>query len=138
MSFLCYPVQIDELKALLKQAPGDSLAFAPENINFDRLAESLAALANAAGGTLLLGVNEQGRLKGLVDPEKSLDLVVEAAFACDPPLIIPLPHRSSSRIRLCCRSRSRPACPTSTGPASGIRFGRGLKMSCCPPAGCDG
>jgi len=85
-------VLIDELKALLKQTPGDALAFAPETIQPDRLAETLAALANAAGGILLIGVTGRGRPKGVADPEKSLDQVIEAAFACDPPLIIPLPQ----------------------------------------------
>jgi ATP-dependent DNA helicase RecG len=38
-----------------------------------------------------VGVTERGRPDGLADPETALDKAIEAAFSCDPPLIIPLP-----------------------------------------------
>ncbi|MEW5959398.1 MAG: ATP-binding protein, partial [Chloroflexota bacterium] len=85
-------MEIDEVKALLQRGPDQTLVFAPETIPLDRLAETLAALANSAGGTLLLGVTERGRPKGLARPEETLDQAIEAAFSCDPPLIIPLPQ----------------------------------------------
>ncbi len=85
-------VQIEEVKALLKRQPDETLVFAPEAIKIDQLAETLAALANGVGGTLLLGVTEQGRPKGLAHPEEMLDRAIEAVFTCDPPLIIPLPQ----------------------------------------------
>lgn len=51
-----------------------------------RLAESLAALANGAGGTLHV------RLEPGADPEAAVDQVLQAALAVEPPLIIPLPE----------------------------------------------
>ncbi len=85
-------MQIDELRSLLAQKPGENLAFSPETVSFTELAETLAAFANGAGGTLLLGLSERGRPKGLADPEAALDQAIQAALSCDPPLIIPLPR----------------------------------------------
>jgi ATP-dependent DNA helicase RecG len=85
-------MQPDEIKQLLAQRPGPTLAFAPENSSAEILADTLAAFANAGGGILLMGVSEKGRLKGLDDPENALDTAISAAFFCDPALIIPLPE----------------------------------------------
>ena len=51
-----------------------------------RLAETLMALANGDGGTVLIGLALQA------DPDASLNLVLQAALSIDPPLIIPLPQ----------------------------------------------
>jgi len=84
-------VEIDQVRALLANKPGETLAFAPETIKIGQLAETLTAFANGIGGVLLLGVTSRGRPKGLVDPEAALDKAIKAALSCDPPLIIPLP-----------------------------------------------
>lgn len=86
-------MQNDEIKQLLSQSPGETLAFILESTPLDRWIETLAAFANGAGGVLLVGLNKTGQLKrGLADPEAAVDKAVEAALACDPPLIIPLPR----------------------------------------------
>lgn len=51
-----------------------------------RLAETLAALANAAGGTLRVAL-EPG-----TDPDDAVDRVLQAALSVEPPLILPLPR----------------------------------------------
>ncbi len=57
------------------------------------LAETLVAFANAAGGTLLVGLDPRtGKLQGLTDPDATLDRALEAALSTDPPLIIPMPR----------------------------------------------
>jgi ATP-dependent DNA helicase RecG len=51
------------------------------------------ALANASGGTVLVGVGpKSGRVLGLKNAEAARDKALEAAFLTDPPLIIPLPE----------------------------------------------
>jgi ATP-dependent DNA helicase RecG len=67
------------------QEPG--IEFKPESTTPAKLAETLVALANSKGGTLLVGTPD-----GLADPEAALDRALEAALATDPPLIIPLPR----------------------------------------------
>ena len=84
-------MQPDEIKQLLAQKPGSTLAFARENSPVETLADTLAAFANGRGGTLVMGVSDKGRLKGLTNPEDALDNAISAAFFCDPPLIIPMP-----------------------------------------------
>jgi ATP-dependent DNA helicase RecG len=81
-----------ELKALLEAGRGPETEFATESTSPARLAETLVSFANAAGGTLLVGIDARsGTPRGLSDPEGLLDRVLEAALAADPPLIIPLP-----------------------------------------------
>jgi ATP-dependent DNA helicase RecG len=71
----------------------DRLAFLPEKVTRPRLAETLVALANARGGTLLIGIDSRsGQPQGLSNPGRTLDLAVQAALSTDPPLIVPLPE----------------------------------------------
>jgi ATP-dependent DNA helicase RecG len=72
---------------------GPQLEFKSETTTPTKLAEILVAFANAAGGTLLVGVDgRSGRPRGLKDPDAALDRALEAALAADPPLIIPMPR----------------------------------------------
>lgn len=84
----------DEIAALLAQPEGPRLAFAREKARLDELAETLVAFANAHGGDLLLGVAGRARAKveGLNDVAAARELLIEAALACAPPLILPLPR----------------------------------------------
>jgi ATP-dependent DNA helicase RecG len=74
----------------------DRVVFQSEATTPARLAETLAAFANAGGGTLFLGSDPESRPRsagqGLADPERALDLALKAALSTDPPLIIPLPR----------------------------------------------
>jgi ATP-dependent DNA helicase RecG len=72
---------------------GGQPAFVSEATTPAKLAETLVALANGAGGTLLVGVEPRsGKPRGVRDPEAALDRALKAALATDPPLIIPLPQ----------------------------------------------
>jgi ATP-dependent DNA helicase RecG len=58
-----------------------------------KLTETLVALANAEGGTLLVGMDPRtGKPGSLADPDAALDRALQAALSADPPLIIPLPR----------------------------------------------
>jgi ATP-dependent DNA helicase RecG len=50
------------------------------------VAETMIALANADGGTIVLGVDESGRSTGEIHPEEVEDLVQEAFRMCRPPV----------------------------------------------------
>jgi ATP-dependent DNA helicase RecG len=92
---------IDEILALLQQGKGQEIDFQPERASASKLAESLVALANASGGTVLVGVDPRtsassvepsAKLRGLKDAAVVRDKALEAALLTDPPLITPLPE----------------------------------------------
>jgi ATP-dependent DNA helicase RecG len=81
------------LQAQLDAGRGPETEFGSEKTSPAKLAETLVAFANANGGTLLIGIDARSRKpRGLSDPEATLDRVLEAALAADPPLIVPLPQ----------------------------------------------
>lgn len=83
----------DEILALLQQGKGQEIDFKPEGVSARQLAESLTALANASGGTILVGVDpKSAKLRGLKEAGAARDKALEAALLTDPPLIIPLPE----------------------------------------------
>jgi ATP-dependent DNA helicase RecG len=83
--------QID-IEAMLAQGEGSHLAFARGGVKPDDLAETLAALANAQGGEVLIGVGRGRKLEGVHDPSAAIATVLDAGVACTPPLITPLPQ----------------------------------------------
>ena len=83
----------DDLLRLIAQGEGQRLDFKEETIKPGKLAETLVALANADGGMILIGVDDQGRVAGVSDPDRAIDNVVEAIAHCSPPLGINLPVR---------------------------------------------
>jgi ATP-dependent DNA helicase RecG len=89
-------MELQELETLLVAGEGPRVAFARERARLEELAETLAAFANGPGGTLLLGVSGRARpkLEGLADPAAARELVLEAALACTPPLVLPLPREA--------------------------------------------
>ena len=82
-----------EVRAIYERGKGQETDFKPESTTPAKLAESLIALANSAGGTVLLGVgSKSAKLAGLKDPEAAQDKALKAALLADPSLIIPLPE----------------------------------------------
>ncbi|HWQ14896.1 MAG TPA: ATP-binding protein, partial [Roseiflexaceae bacterium] len=83
----------ERAEELLAQPEGPRLAFVRAAFKPDDLAETLAAFANAQGGTVLVGVSGKARkVEGLADLEAARAAVLDAALACTPPLVLPLPE----------------------------------------------
>ena len=81
------------MEGLALREPDGQLAFAPETVSSAKLAETMVALANARGGTLVIGVPARGgKPSGLSDAEDVLSRALQAAASVDPPLIVPLPR----------------------------------------------
>ncbi len=78
----------EEALALLAAGSGERVAILPAAAGTHKLGQTLAALANASGGTVLIALNPQAQAGG----EAAIDRAVQAALSCDPPLIIPLPE----------------------------------------------
>ncbi|HIE58304.1 MAG TPA: ATP-binding protein, partial [Anaerolineales bacterium] len=62
------------------------------NVSVSRLASTLVGLANANGGTVLIGVSPRGgEVQGVPDPEEVSGRVFQAALLAEPPLVLPIP-----------------------------------------------
>jgi ATP-dependent DNA helicase RecG len=86
-------VDSKELRELIRQGKGQRLDWHPQDVPVRTLAASLVALANADGGTVLIGLTPRaGRPQGLRDPDGLIDVALAAALKATPPLIIPLPQ----------------------------------------------
>ncbi len=87
-------VNSDEIHERLQRGRGEQTDFQPASVTPRRLARTMCAMANSAGGTIVVGASGGRRpsIAGLSDPEAARDTAVQAALLCDPPLIIPLPR----------------------------------------------
>lgn len=73
------------IKSLLQQKPGQRLAFVAD-ADPELIAETLVAFANSEGGTLLLGINEQGRYGDILVDEDASNALQSAETLCHPPI----------------------------------------------------
>jgi len=74
------------LEKLLKRGPGQTVAFI-DKPQAKLLAETMVAFANADGGTILLGVNTQGRVVDYLTDEDVEGQLVQAMVMCRPPVV---------------------------------------------------
>lgn len=74
------------LDQLLKRGPGQTIAFIAEP-EAKLLAETMVAFANADGGTILLGVNEQGKVLDYLTDNDAEGELVRAMVMCRPPVV---------------------------------------------------
>lgn len=91
MSRLEHPVadghQLRELRKLVSRGEGQHLEFKRKAAFPDKIVRELIAFANTDGGTLLVGVDDDGSIPGVKFPEEEL-LVIEQELAknCRPAL----------------------------------------------------
>jgi ATP-dependent DNA helicase RecG len=85
------PFEQQTLADLLSAGEGAQLAFVRGNFRPDALAETLAAFANAHGGTVVIGIRRGRSIEGVADLDAARDAALDAALACTPPLVLPLP-----------------------------------------------
>ncbi|MEW6568858.1 MAG: ATP-binding protein [Chloroflexota bacterium] len=83
-----------DIRYLLAGGKGPQVDWLPAGTEPGRIAASLAGMANAMGGSLIVGVSPRtNRVHGVDDPEQAIDLVLQAALLLEPPLILPFPER---------------------------------------------
>ena len=63
------------LQHLISAGEGRQLEFKAKANHPDKIARSICALANASGGTLLLGVDDNGKLSGVRYPDEDLHAI---------------------------------------------------------------
>jgi ATP-dependent DNA helicase RecG len=85
-----------QLTDYLAQGMGQGLHWFPEDVPLSQLAATLVGMANANGGTVLLGIAPRStQVQGVSDPEKVIDRIFQAALLSDPPLVLPVPLQYS-------------------------------------------
>ena len=78
-----------DIRTLITRGQDTELAFAAARSTDAALSETLSALANARGGTLLLGVTRAGAVRGIRDPDGLSERVLWNALSLSPPLVGP-------------------------------------------------
>jgi len=87
---------LEEISSLHRQGQGETIAFDVESVALNRLAETLAAFANANGGVVLLGVDPQsGTVRGVKNADVAIDKALAAGLRCEPPLVLPRPESAT-------------------------------------------
>lgn len=87
------PTAPENIDALFQAGPSQTIALESESVSLTGLAATLAALANADGGWVLLGVDPQTRIvRGLRAVDLARDKALAAGLKCEPPLILPRPE----------------------------------------------
>lgn len=81
---------IDEITQLVKTGRGQRAEWFADQPPLATLASAMSAMANSQGGVIILGV-AAGSIEGTRNVSEAVDIVLQAALAIDPPLIVPLP-----------------------------------------------
>jgi predicted HTH transcriptional regulator len=77
------------IKSLILQGEGVMLDFKKTITNTEKIAKSLVAFANNKGGKLLVGVADDGSIKGVKSEEEEKYMILTAAHQCCKPAIEP-------------------------------------------------
>jgi predicted HTH transcriptional regulator len=78
--------QVRDLKKLVSQGEGASLEFKKKAAYPEKIVREMIAFANARGGTLLLGISDDGEISGLKHAEGESYVVQQALQKCSPRL----------------------------------------------------
>ena len=78
-----------DLLNLVRGGEDTYLEFKIRLVNADKIAAEIVALANAGGGAILFGVNDQRRVEGLDDPEQVEDELIDICRHQIKPAILP-------------------------------------------------
>jgi len=59
---------MSKLQALLQQGENNAVEFKSANVSSDGLAREIVAFANTSGGSILIGVEDDGKITGIANP----------------------------------------------------------------------
>lgn len=77
-----------DLKIILQQGEGQKIEF-KESFS-QSLAKNIVAFANALGGKIFIGVDDNGSIKGINITNKLKSQIIDLARNCDPPIVVEL------------------------------------------------
>ena len=76
-----------KLRELIEPGESDTMEFKRRFSTFSKIAKEIIAFANTRGGTLLIGVDDDGSIVGVDSEKHEIELVTTAGeFYCDPPV----------------------------------------------------
>lgn len=78
--------QVRELKRLVARGESGSLEFKKKAASPDKVVCEMVAFANARGGTLLVGISDDGEIAGLKHPEDESYVIQQSLRKCTPVL----------------------------------------------------
>src|SRR3989337_994690 len=79
------PMDPKELDKLILMGEGFTTEF---KTSPSHMAREICAFANAAGGRILLGVDDHGRKVGVKDPNRTISEIQSTARNIDPPVVL--------------------------------------------------
>jgi predicted HTH transcriptional regulator len=77
---------VNRIYKLIERGEGPMLDFKKEISSVNRIAKSIVSFANHHGGTLLVGVNDNGTISGVKAEEERFMLEQSAGDFCNPPI----------------------------------------------------
>jgi len=80
-----------DLKSLLEMGENEQVALLPSEVPHTQIAQTLVAMANCSGGSILIGVSKS-KLDGLSDAEATRNQLVDIALSLTPRLMMSLPQ----------------------------------------------
>lgn len=87
-AFTFQPRQVRDLKKLVAQGESASLEFKRKASYPDKIVREMIAFANTKGGTLLVGISDDGELAGLKHPEGESYVIQQSLRKCSPGLSV--------------------------------------------------
>jgi len=85
-AFTFQPQQVRDLRRLVAQGENTFLEFKRKAASPDQIVREMIAFSNAKGGTLLVGITDEGELAGLKYPEDESHVIHKSLRKCHPRL----------------------------------------------------
>lgn len=70
------PEELGRIRQLIRRGEGTQIEFKAKANHPDKIARSLVSFANSSGGTLLLGVHDDGEMIGVRDPGEDVSAII--------------------------------------------------------------
>ncbi|MEO1290428.1 MAG: ATP-binding protein, partial [Chloroflexota bacterium] len=84
-------MMLDNLQTQINDGQGTMLGWVLESDELSHIAETMVAMANSNGGTVIMGIDNK-HIVGVYNQQEASDYLIEAALSTEPPLIIPVPE----------------------------------------------
>ena len=78
----------NQLIKWIDQGEGRTLEFKMQITHVSKIAKTICAFANTKGGTIVVGITDDGEMVGVIDPEKTKAKLQQAALMCESPMMV--------------------------------------------------